>query len=89
VSIDLSLDEVADGLHLALGAIFVLVPASKGWHHGVFLGSILGIVYGVIKEFWFDLRYESLETSGGIRGGVIDLCGYIAGIALANLILVL
>ena len=39
--------------------------------------------YGIWKEFWFDLKYESPDVSGGIRGGIRDLAGYCLGAATA------
>lgn len=87
--IDLTLDEVATGLHIALGALFVTFPVCWGVHHARLWGSGVCIVFAVIKEFWFDLKYEDIETSGGVSGGVLDFAGYCGGVLLANLLLLI
>ena len=47
--------------------------------------TVAGVValFAIWKEFWFDLRYETPETSGGIKGGIKDFSGYVAGVGLA------
>lgn len=87
--IDLSEADLADGLHLALGIIFVILPVALGVHNGRYWGSGAGFVFGIIKEFWFDLAYEDEKTSGGIKGGWIDLAGYVCGIVMGNLLLLI
>lgn len=85
--IDLSIDTVSQGLHVSLGAIFVILPAAWGWENARLWGSLIGIMYALVKEFWFDLRYEDAQTSGGIKGGWRDFSFYLVGIGLANLLL--
>jgi hypothetical protein len=80
---------LSNGLHASLGALGVLLPAAKGWSHPQFYGSAAVIVYAAVKEFWWDLRYEDEETSGGWWGGVQDFAGYLAGLWVANMILFL
>lgn len=87
--ISLSKDVLADGLHVALGALFVTFPVGWGIHHPQLWGSGMGIVFGIVKEFWFDLKYETPETSGGVSGGIMDFAGYVAGIVIANLMLLI
>jgi len=50
-------------------------------HKWTVAGAVM--LFALWKEFWFDLRYETPETSGGIKGGLIDFSGYVAGIGLA------
>lgn len=87
--LDLSMDEVAQGLHVALGALFVTFPAAWGWPHYRLWGSGIGVVYGLIKEFWWDLHFEDEQTSGGHQGGLKDFTYYCIGIVAANLLLLL
>ena len=87
--IKLDLQEVSDGLHVALGAIFVLLPVCWEWHFAQAWGTGLGILFAIIKEMWFDIHYEDCETSGGYPGGFRDMAGYFVGILLANLLVIL
>lgn len=87
--IHLSMGKVANALHVALGALFVFIPVAKGWSNGIVWGNIACLVFAVIKEMWFDIHYEDEQTSGGYIGGLKDLCGYIIGLAIANLILII
>jgi len=89
--ISLTYNDLANGLHVALGALFVVLPSywglKYGWPHAQLWGSCGGFLYGIIKEFFFDLEFEDEATSGGLAGGMTDLLGYIIGIGAANLIL--
>lgn len=85
--ISLSSEELAQGLHAALGALFVLLPVAMGFHHGTMVGNSAGILFSAVKEFWFDIHYETPETSGGLKGGIKDFSFYLAGMAAANILL--
>ena len=89
--IDLSLQNVSDGLHVALGALFVLVPVAISLHHPFghprVLGSVVGVLWATIKEFYIDPTYEDVATSGGPAGDVRDFLGYVLGIGVGLLIL--
>ena len=85
--IDLSMDDVSQGLHVALGAIFVILPAAWGIQHAQIWGTGIGIVYAGIKEFIFDIHFEDEATSGGYLGGLLDFSFYLVGILAANLLL--
>ncbi len=85
--ISLSEDNVTQGLHAALGALFVMVPVAMAWHHPKAIGTGVGIIFAAIKEFWFDIHFETPETSGGWSGGVRDFSFYIIGIIAANAVL--
>jgi hypothetical protein len=52
-----------------------------------FYGGAVAVAFVLVKEFWFDLKYEDAETSGGIDGGARDAAFYGVGIAAALLIL--
>lgn len=85
--IDLTYNNLANGLHVALGALFVFIPVAMGLHYGRWYGTLAGVAYGLTKEFWFDLIYEDDQTSGGIEGGCRDFAGYFIGILLSHIIL--
>ena len=79
MSIDLSINEVAQGLHAALGALFITFPVAMGLAHAELWGAGVGVLYAAIKEFWFDLNFETLEASGGLPGSVEDFVFYLVG----------
>ena len=85
--IDLTMDEVAIGLHISLGVNFVMIPVALAWDHGLFWGNVACLIYALFKEFLFDILFEAPETSGGWLGGVKDFAGYIAGACIANALL--
>ena len=81
------MDQVAQGLHIALGALFVLIPVAKHWTQSPPLwGSAAGLVFGAVKEGWYDVHFEDAATRGS---GWRDFIHYVYGIALANLLLIL
>ena len=55
--------------------------------------GVVGVVtlalaaYVLGREFWFDLKYETPEISGGIKGGILDTVSWAAGILSAIWIL--
>jgi hypothetical protein len=77
-----SLDELAQADHFLLlnwwAMFWTLVE--HPW-----FGALTGLGYIVVKEFWFDPRYEPESVSGGIVGDIRDslwlsiglLCGYL------------
>lgn len=71
---------LVNGIHVSLGANFVLLASAFGH---VQIGVLMCVAYGLVKEFVFDILFETPETSGGFLGGVKDFVGYIAGAALA------
>lgn len=89
--IDLSVQEVANLAHVCMGALFVLLPYVVAIHHPFthprLIGSVVGVMFAAIKEGWYDRIYEDPQTNGGLKGGILDFCGYMAGILSANLIL--
>ena len=92
---DPTVQSESNGLHVALGGLFVTIPAGIAllhphafWGHWRLFGNILGVTWGMVKEFWYDNRYESLSASGGWWGDLIDFGGYLIGMAIANIILI-
>jgi hypothetical protein len=86
--LNLNMNQVSQGLHDALGALFLLIPVAKGWHHPRVKGAEVGIAYAAIKEFIFDIKFETYETSGGWIGGLKDFSFYVVGLAAAWVVLI-
>jgi len=42
-------------------------------------GAVLSSAYILIKEFWYDLKYERPEVSGGWTGGLLDAACWVGG----------
>lgn len=85
--ITLSEKSVTQGLHTALGALFVFVPVAKHWPHTPWIGGVACLAWAIPKEFWFDIKFEDPHTSGGWVGGARDFAFYVVGAAAAYLIL--
>ena len=70
--------------YIAHAAVFysLLMTVYFFWgHHAAAVATVDAVVYGLAKEFWFDLKYEKPEVSGGLKGGALDLLTYLIGIA--------
>ncbi len=80
----LNFDELAQGLHTALGALFLMIPVAKSWPHPRTTGLFLGILYAAWKEGWYDVHYETLVTRGS---GWRDFSFYLLGMAMAWIVL--
>lgn len=76
--------ELANYAHAGAGASVVLVAGHFGYP---LLAAGMVALYGVVKEFWYDLKYERPEVSGGVRGGFTDIAGYLTGVILAIAVL--
>lgn len=75
--------KLANGLHACLGALAILIPAFF-WGPVSLLPAALAInVFAGVKEFWYDLKYETPATSGGLVGGLEDFAGYELGAVIA------
>lgn len=86
-------DNVADlwaqSSHLGWSAFAVMAPAAL---FPRFIGApIIGfcaiIAFAAAKEFWWDLRNETPDESGGIGGGWEDFSHYLCGAVAAILLL--
>jgi len=87
--IHLTMNTVANVLHVAIGVLFIAVPVAWGIHFAQAWGTGTCLVYAIIKEFLVDIYFEDEETSGGYIGGCKDFLGYLAGLLLGNLIVIL
>jgi hypothetical protein len=76
-------NELAQTAHFFAAFVIAHIAAHVfGWY------ALVGIVgYALVKEFWFDLKYETQEVSGGIRGGIMDAAFLIAGAICGVLLL--
>lgn len=66
-------------------AFFVMIVA---WLAGAPLGVTAGfcVVLALMKEFWFDLRYETTPPQT-VWNSMLDFIGYMTGLALAFLMI--
>lgn len=78
---------LANAGHVMLGGIVTLVTALFT-HNWLYLGVIWGALalYVGVKEYYFDLKYESDETLGS---STIDALGYVVGATLSGLLVLL
>jgi hypothetical protein len=84
----LTMNQVTQGLHIALGALFVFVPVAKGWHHPRLTGVVVGVLFALLKEFVYDLDFETHQTSGGWKGSFTDFAFYLVGMGISLLLLI-
>lgn len=82
--ISLSDEDVTQGLHICLGAIFILLPVCWEWHFAQLWGTGIGLIFAAVKEFFWDIRFEDPATSGGWKGSTEDFYFYVLGIVLGN-----
>lgn len=80
--IHLTFNEVAQTSHVGLGAAAVLLAVAKGWPHGQLIASGAMVIFALVKELWFDVHYEDIETQGNRW---VDLSFWLIGIGLANI----
>ena len=79
-------NELAQSAHFFGAAFIILASGGFGQHLHWYLSAAV-VFYALLKEFWYDLRYERPEVSGGVKGGIVDLLFYVLGVLVANLIL--
>jgi hypothetical protein len=80
----LSMNDVSQALHVALGALFLFAPVALHWPHPKVVGSIVGLVYAALKEGIYDVYYEDAETRGS---GLVDFSFYLLGMGIGLLVL--
>lgn len=81
-----SYNALAQGLHVALGALGVTLPVAAGMENGQMWGTLATLLFAAIKEAFWDPRYEDPETRGS---GLEDFTYYTLGILLASVMLAL
>jgi hypothetical protein len=79
-------NELAQAAHALAGYGLILTAARIG-HVAIIVVCLLLVVYAAIKEFWFDMRYERPEVSGGFKGGVEDFSFYMIGMVVGLIVL--
>ena len=72
-----NVQNLADGDHVAIGALAVVVPAlyAHTWLPMLVASAVL-VPFVLAKEYWYDLRYETGETW---RSSTVDALGYLIG----------
>lgn len=87
LSVSLSLNEVAQASHVAIGAAVVALAAARFPSNAPlakFIGTAIVVVWALVKEFWFDKNFEDAVTRGS---DIEDFLYYIVGATAALLIL--
>lgn len=76
---------LADRTHFLGAIVFVLTNALLFNKRGALITFLLVVIWGAIKEFWYDERYETVEVRGS---NLRDFLGYLLG-GLTGLIIVI
>lgn len=84
MSLNPSPNAIAQTAHFFIASTIILGAAAIGRH--TMIPSIAIVCYGILKEFVWDLKFETPEVSGGLLGGLQDFAFYILGMAAANAI---
>lgn len=62
---------------------FSCVVTATHFHVPLVVAATCAAALAAVKEFWFDIRYETAQT---YTDGALDFAGYAAGIALGALL---
>jgi len=76
---------LAQAAHAFAAYSIVLTAAYKFGYRVMIVIALLLVAFAIVKEFWFDLKYERPEVSGGWSGGVEDFSFYVIGVCVALL----
>ena len=79
--ISLTMNQVAQGLHAALGALCVALPGWLFGNRAAVIGGAAAILFAAVKEAWWDKKYETPETAGS---GWEDFAFWVMGVAIAG-----
>ena len=71
---------LANGVHFLLGYAILFTACVFGHLIAIAIASVILAPAVLIKEFWYDLRYETGETK---KTSIEDALGYAAGMVLA------
>lgn len=80
-------NQLAQAAHAGVAAALVFTASILAGSKGQLVCTASFIVYGLLKEFIFDLIWERPEVSGGVEGGVIDFIFYMVGLVFANAVI--
>jgi hypothetical protein len=80
MKIQLTMNTVAQGLHVTLGALCVAFPGWLWGNRAAVVGAGSALVFAAIKEGWFDSTFEAPATAGN---GWEDFGFWALGIAAA------
>lgn len=76
---NVSFDEVSQFAHFFTSYAIVLTACLWGTRPGLIIGAGM-VLFAALKEFWFDAKYEDVETRGSSPR---DFAFYASGVALA------
>jgi hypothetical protein len=82
--IHLTFEQAAQTAHVGVGAAVVALATAKGFPHAQLYSSLGMVVITAVKEWWWDVQFEDLETQGSAG---VDFLFWMVGVAVANLIL--
>lgn len=82
--ISLSLDEVAQASHVAIGAAVVALTSARFHGPSKYIAAGIVVALAAVKEFWFDQNFEDAVTRGS---NLEDWSYYVLGCVVALLIL--
>lgn len=80
---------VSQMAHWLASAFATLAVAHLFGAHALMWFVPCGIAAAAVKEFWYDLRFETPAVSGEIDGGVEDFAFYVIGFVVGGAVLVL
>lgn len=86
---DPSYEFVCQAAHLFFAA-FVMLASTRifgATDRVVEVTAAIGAIAAAVKEFWYDLHFESPETSGGFYGSNRDFAFYLLGLLVSDGIL--
>lgn len=88
MSADVSFNFVCQMTHWSFAAFLTLTVARLA-PSAIGAYIVLAICAAAIKEFWYDLKYETPDAmgSGGIKGSIEDFTFYMIGLVSAMIIL--
>lgn len=72
-------NQLAQAAHAFAAYSIIFTIGEKIGHWEAFAAMGLLVVYGLGKEFWYDIKYERAEVSGGWSGGLEDFSFYMIG----------
>lgn len=73
-------DWLAQKSHILSGALAVFAPLALSGEKAMWIGALVITIWALVKEFWYDERYESKEERGS---NFRDFFFYVSGAAIA------
>jgi len=74
-------DSVAQNAHMLFGALMVFLPTYIFGPDALWYGMALFFAFAMVKEFWYDEKYETEEVRGSsIKDFIFYMIGAILGL---------